>query len=125
MIDATLFCEIIETLPTNSFIRQEIKNGFTFRVYSGGISIVLVDCDDDLFDDELGKFYLKRLGHEDYIEALFPTPKPVAKAVASKVLVKEAIEANSCRSCNGTGQVMNEEVAVCCEVCDGTGDMVQ
>ena len=120
-MDANLFCEIIESIPSVLFIRQEEKGGYIFRIYQGPREMVIIDYDDSLFEDEVGKVYLTQLGLADMIPSLFPKePTIPTKPFIASTNLKDT----DCAECNGIGQLesMRDNNPVICNACNGTGE---
>jgi hypothetical protein len=120
--DANLFCEIIETLPSVQFIRQETSKGFVFRRYQGRKGMVSIDYDDDNFCDEVGKIYLVQLGLEDMIPSLYPQEDVIDnKDNVETPITYEVGGVDDCKTCNGVGQLQKGIELIACASCDGTG----
>lgn len=123
--DATLFCDLIDNLPQIKFLRDEEKFGFRFRAYQGvDGNLVLIDCDDDNFSDELGISYLYRLGLADKVLAMYNKSEPAIAIQLEPVMQENHVGVGNCSACNGIGQI-NEapDVLVACTICSGTGSV--
>jgi hypothetical protein len=100
MIDANLFCDIIESDKRISYLRQDDVDGVLIRSYDSPNGLVLIDYDDETFNDELGRFYLMQLGLDELVSSVYP-----------KIYYSEDVECNVCLD-RGL-KLVNEEFVKC------------
>ncbi len=122
MIDATLFCQIIDSEPSVKYLRQENEQGFIFMVYEGSRGMVIIDFDDENFTDNSGKGYLRKLGLEHLIPAIYPNEPEIQET--AEPLISEKSEENECSICNGVGSLQKGEELIPCTECNGTGTLI-
>lgn len=122
--DATIFCEIIESIHDIEFIRQEEIDGFFIRVYQSSSGTVRIDFDDDNFTNSIAKGYLIQLGRADLIISMFPND--TGKPEISIPFIPDKQIATDCDTCKGIGQMQLENGSpIKCLRCNGSGTITK
>lgn len=70
------FIEIVRDIEGIEYIRDEVREGYPVTIMQAAGKMVIIDREDEELDDEIGKNYLRALGVEFMIGALFPTSSP-------------------------------------------------